>query len=194
MASTINTLGPVIDDPPPDERPLQIADPRWVPSTTHRDYFRTHAENPHVPVGSLGASCTRIVRIHRDYVYPRESNTPAFTPQFPGYPLSMFMTEIEFLDLVHEVNDQLDQAFYPLSLGNVLDGCVGFLTCWLCEIVYTSYHKRKSLELERFIEKLNEEVYKARGIKVISPRRTAYLSLDIQVPYPFIRPERGQSI
>ncbi|KAK9240221.1 Golgin subfamily A member 7/ERF4 family-domain-containing protein [Lipomyces kononenkoae] len=194
MASTAENIIPVNDDvPAPDERPLQLSDPRWVPSITRRDYFVTHVGNPHVLVDSACRACTRIVRIHRDYMYPRESNVPAFSPQFPGYPLSVFMTETEFLDLVHEINDQLDQAFYPLSMGNVLDGCIGVLTCWLWECVVTSYHIRKTSELESFIERLNEEVYKARGIKVISPRRTGYLSLDIQVPYPFTRPKREQN-
>ncbi|KAJ8103849.1 Golgin subfamily A member 7/ERF4 family-domain-containing protein [Lipomyces tetrasporus] len=191
MTSSIDANSPVIDDPPQDERPLQLADPRWPPSVAHSDYFRTHAENSHVPPGSPDAESTRIVRIHRDYVCARESNTPAFTPQFPGYPLSVFMTEIEFLDLIHEVNDQLDQAFYPLSPGNVIDGCIGVLTCSLCEFMYTSHHKRKVSELESFVERLNKEVYKVRGIKVISPMQTAYLSLDIQVPYPFVRPHGG---
>ncbi|KAK9369736.1 Golgin subfamily A member 7/ERF4 family-domain-containing protein [Lipomyces kononenkoae] len=192
MSSTDN-IAPVKDVPSQDERPLQLADPRWVPSITRRDYFLTHVGNPHVPADSTCRSCTRIVRIHRDYVYPREINIPAFSPVFPGYPLSVFMTESEFLDLVHEVNDQLDQAFCPMSVGNVLDGCIGVVTCWLWEYVFTSYHIRKASELESFIERLNEDVYKARGMKVISPRRTGYLSLDIQVPYPFIRPTRAHN-
>ncbi|KAK7204362.1 Golgin subfamily A member 7/ERF4, partial [Myxozyma melibiosi] len=118
-----------------------------------------------------------IVRIHRDYATPRERDTPTFVDAYPGFPLSLYMREGEFADLIAEVNYMLDLAFSPRAWGNVVDAVLGVASCWLSEVFYKSYHKRKILELEGFLEELNAEVYAPRGIRVISLRRSAFMSL-----------------
>ncbi|KAK9479127.1 Golgin subfamily A member 7/ERF4 family-domain-containing protein [Lipomyces japonicus] len=172
----------------PDERGLdQDGDPRW-PFTRHLNdapLFLSHSSEQSLPQQAVTTTTSRIVRIHRDYVFASDSSTPAFRLDFPGYPLSVFVSRSEFHDIMLEINDRLQEAFAPGSWPNFMDNVIGFLTCWISESVYMSFHQRKLMELEHFVHQVNESILATRGVKIISPRLTGYLSLDIQVPYPF---------
>ena len=104
----------------------------------------------------------------------------SMTPLVPNY-----MSEQEFVDIVRTVNQYLYDAFNPFSLWNICDNLLDFLTANLYNQVFhnlltETHSKRKLMALERYIEKLNDEVLIERDscLKILSPRRSAYLSVS----------------
>ncbi|KAK9382263.1 Golgin subfamily A member 7/ERF4 family-domain-containing protein, partial [Kockiozyma suomiensis] len=172
------------DDIPLDEVSAAYADPQWPPSPTRPGYFLTHCKNTHVPAGSYRAENTRLVRISRAYLSHR-SSSPIFLDAYPGFPLALYMSEDEFSDLIAEVNYMLELAFSRRECGNIIDSVLMFATCGLSGMLCKSHCDNKIRELEDLLEVLNKEVYAKRGIRVVSPRRSAFKSFDIEIPFPF---------
>ncbi|KAG7195240.1 ras modification protein erf4 [Scheffersomyces spartinae] len=84
----------------------------------------------------------------------------------------------ELHEVVTKINDFLYSAFNPFSLPSLFDGILFALTGGLVEHIYYPYSKRKLLQLELFVEsEINGNLWKHKNIKMISPRRSGYLSI-----------------
>lgn len=97
----------------------------------------------------------------------------------------------ELVSIVTRINRDLFEAFDPYSVWNVLDNILELITgTFYSKIVNTfifdTHCKRKLAQLELYIEELNKKysLKDGKGFKIISLRRSAYLSLDIEIPRP----------
>ncbi|KAI1312039.1 Golgin subfamily A member 7/ERF4 family-domain-containing protein [Xylaria venustula] len=146
--------------------------------------------NPYVPVDSAEYNTTRIIRIRRDWLIAGDL-APAFSNMYPEILDPAGISEREFRRVIEKLNGSLIPTFNPYNWRNVLDGVLGVLTAWLWEDIGLTNAKTKLKELEMWIEKWNAEMEKTIGSeegavapKIISLRRTGYMSLDFQIPNP----------
>ncbi|KAI0971253.1 Golgin subfamily A member 7/ERF4 family-domain-containing protein [Xylaria arbuscula] len=146
--------------------------------------------NPYVPVDSAEYNTTRIIRIRRDWLIAGDL-APAFSNMYPEILDPAGISEREFRRVIEKLNGSLIPTFNPYNWRNVLDGVLGVLTAWLWEDLGLTNAKTKLKELETWIEKWNAEMEKTIGSeegavapKIISLRRTGYMSLDFQIPNP----------
>lgn len=105
----------------------------------------------------------------------------SITPLVPDY-----LTELEFHTIVTKVNEYLHLAFDPYNIWNLLDSLLDLFSAnlynQLCtRFIITTYSKRKLQQLEQYISnEVNLEMLRNRpNIKVLSPRRSGYLSVCI---------------
>ena len=138
--------------------------------------------NPHVPVNSKEYLTTRIIRVKRDWMI-RGDLTPTFSNTYPEI-LEPALSEQEFRHIIATVNDGLIEAFDPFSLRNCIDATLGLLTGWLWEDIGAPAVKHRLRRIEAWLEAWNREIGSKSGVRIWSLRRTAYLSLDIQIPDP----------
>ncbi|KAL4967530.1 ERF4 family protein [Aspergillus stella-maris] len=138
--------------------------------------------NPHVPPGSDEYMNTRIIRIRRDWMVKGDL-APTYSNLYPEI-LDPLLPEQEFRRIVATVNDELIGAFNPYSFRNWIDGAIGLITGWIWEDIGASGVKSHLRRLEDWLEKWNREVGAKDGVRIWSLRRTAYMSLDIQIPDP----------
>ncbi|CAK9439785.1 uncharacterized protein LODBEIA_P38850 [Lodderomyces beijingensis] len=97
------------------------------------------------------------------------------------------ISEQDLLKLVTTINFKLQLAFNPFSVWTLCENICNVLTGGLflsltnfCHL-YT-YSRRQVTKLEAFIRHQNEQFQKdGVDLVITSPRKTAYLSLDIQV-------------
>ncbi|KAF9894064.1 hypothetical protein FE257_009037 [Aspergillus nanangensis] len=151
--------------------------------------------NPHVPLGSSEYLTTRVIRIRRDWMV-RGDLAPAYSNLYPEI-LDPLLPEQEFRKVVAMVNDELVKAFDPFSFRNWIDGALGLITGWLWEDIGAPGVKSHLKRVEDGLEKWNREVGNKDGVHIWSLRRTAYMSLDIQIPDPkvgIIPSEGGPSL
>lgn len=151
--------------------------------------------NSHVPIGSDEFMTTRLIRIRRDWMVKGDL-APTFSNLYPEI-LDPLLPEQEFRKVIATVNDELIKAFDPFSFRNWLDGALGLLTGWLWEDIGAPAIKGRLRRVEDWIERWNREVGAKDGVHIWSLRRTAYMSLDIQIPDPkvgIIHSEGGTSI
>lgn len=151
--------------------------------------------NSHVPIGSNEFMTTRLIRIRRDWMVKGDL-APTFSNLYPEI-LDPLLPEQEFRKVIATVNDELIKAFDPFSFRNWLDGALGLLTGWLWEDIGAPAIKGHLRRVEDWIEKWNRDVGAKDGVHIWSLRRTAYMSLDIQIPDPkvgIIHSEGGTSI
>ncbi|MCJ1257942.1 hypothetical protein MMC24_005770 [Lignoscripta atroalba] len=147
--------------------------------------------NPHVPLSSPLYKSTRIVRIRRDWTICGDL-APTFTNTYPEI-LSPWVSEQDFRILITKVNEILIRTFDPWSTRNWLDGLLGLLTGWFWDDLGLTGVKKGVREVEGVVEGWNKERVD-EGIdgddegefKVISLRRTGFMSLDFQIPDPHI--------
>ena len=165
----------------------------------------THFENPHLPApggnGDNSSAPTRIIRIPREFstnndLYPQFSTfypgtePGALTPADGGgltsaSPLRLYLSESELHEIVSTVNTRLEAALSPYHWQNVVDHCLNLVCCWLLELVRDPYVKRRLRELETAVAETNARLAaEGKPVRVISPLRTGYLSLDIEIPRP----------
>ncbi|KAL3469255.1 Golgin subfamily A member 7/ERF4 family-domain-containing protein [Aspergillus californicus] len=149
--------------------------------------------NPHVPPGSNEYLATRIIRIRRDWMV-RGDLAPTFSNLYPEI-LDSLLSEQEFRKIIATVNDELVSAFNPYSFRNWLDGAIGLLTGWIWEDIGAPGIKSHLKRVEDWLEKWNREVGAKDGVRIWSLRRTAYMSIDIQIPDPKVGivPSEGPS-
>jgi len=107
----------------------------------------------------------------------------SLTPLVPA-----LLSPHQFQDIVNSVNDHLYRAFNPYSYQVVIENTLQVLSGGLFSSLWNryiseSYSKRELLQLERYIESLNDTLA-AKDVKIISPRLSGYLSLDFQIPKP----------
>lgn len=138
--------------------------------------------NPHVPINSKEYLTTRIIRVKRDWMVKGDL-APTFSNLYPEI-LDPLLPEQEFRKIIATVNNELIQAFNPFSIRNCIDAVLGLLTGWLWEDIGASGVKYRLKNIEAWLENWNREVGVKTGVRVWSLRRTAYLSLDIQIPDP----------
>ncbi|KAK3939937.1 Golgin subfamily A member 7/ERF4 family-domain-containing protein [Diplogelasinospora grovesii] len=151
--------------------------------------------NPHVPVDSPEYANTRIIRIRRDWLLEGDL-APTFSNLYPEILDPAGLTEQEFRRVIDKLNGELVPAFNPYSWRNLLDGVLGLATGWLWDDFGLTGIKSRLSALEKWIEQWNAEMEKtfsgadeaAIPPKIVSLRRTGYMSLDIQIPDPEIAP------
>jgi hypothetical protein len=121
---------------------------------------------------------------------------PTFSNLYPEI-LDPLLPEQEFRKIIATVNDKLIKAFDPFSLRNWIDGALALLTGWLWEDIGATGVKSQLKQVEDWLETWNREVGAKDGVYLWSLRRTAYMSLDIQIPDPkvgIIHSEGGPSL
>jgi len=103
------------------------------------------------------------------------------TPLVPGY-----MTDEEFHAIIHKINQYLQEAFDPYNIWNLIDSILdlisaNFYTKIINNFFVDTYSKRKLLELESYIDhEVNSKMLANRpGLKILSPRKSGYLSVCI---------------
>lgn len=138
--------------------------------------------NPHVPIESSEYTTTRIIRIRRDWMVKGDL-APTFSNLYPEI-LDPLLPEHEFRKIIAIVNDELIKAFDPYRLRNWIDGALGLVTGWLWEDIGAPAVKRHLQHVEAWLERWNREVGAKDGVRIWGLRRTAYMSLDIQIPDP----------
>ncbi|KAF7550418.1 hypothetical protein G7046_g8025 [Stylonectria norvegica] len=150
--------------------------------------------NPHVPVDSAEYANTRIIRIRRDWLVEGDL-APTFSNLYPEILDPAGFTEQEFRRVIEKLNGELVPAFNPYSFRSLLDSTLGLVTGWLWDDFGLTGIKSRLNNLEKWIDKWNLEVEKTMGSedgamvpKLISLRRTGYMTLDIQIPDPEIAP------
>ncbi|TRX91128.1 hypothetical protein FHL15_007916 [Xylaria flabelliformis] len=146
--------------------------------------------NPYVPVNSTEYQTTRIIRVRRDWLIAGDL-APTFSNMYPEILDPAGISEQEFRRVIEKLNGSLLPTFSPYNWRNILDGVLGVLTAWVWEDLGFTNVKTKLNELERWIEKWNAEMEKTTGSeegaippKIISLRRTGYMSLDFQIANP----------
>ncbi|SGZ54905.1 CIC11C00000001727 [Sungouiella intermedia] len=107
------------------------------------------------------------------------------TPLVPNW-----ISEEEFVEIVKDVNSRLEEAWSPQQTLTWLDNVMDFLTATLYLRLFTTnvrdtFLKRKMEDLERYVGEVNQRL-KQRNEKLalISPVKSAFLSLDFQIPTP----------
>ncbi|PYH88193.1 hypothetical protein BO71DRAFT_423868 [Aspergillus ellipticus CBS 707.79] len=151
--------------------------------------------NPHVPIGSEEYLTTRVIRIRRDWMIKGDL-APTFSNLYPEI-LDPLLPEQEFRKVIAMVNNELAKAFDPFSLRNFIDSALSLLTGWIWEDIGAPGIKGHLKRVEAWLEKWNDEVGSKDGVHIWSLRRTAYMSIDIQIPDPkvgIIRSEGGPSL
>ncbi|KAL7939059.1 Golgin subfamily A member 7/ERF4 family domain-containing protein [Trichoderma chlorosporum] len=150
--------------------------------------------NPHVPPDSAEYAKTRIIRIRRDWLIQGDL-APTFSNLYPEILDPAGIAEPEFRRIIDKLNKELVPAFDPYNPRNMLDAFLGLATGWLWDDFGMTGIKSRLNNLEVWIEKWNREKEKTtpseEGIlppKLISLRRTGYMTLDIQIPDPEIAP------
>jgi len=61
-------------------------------------------------------------------------------------------------------------------------------TFWLWDDIGLTKVKRKLTELEKWIEKWNQDIGEKEGVKIIALRRTGYMTVSCTLTSPFIVP------
>ncbi|KAL7820185.1 Golgin subfamily A member 7/ERF4 family domain-containing protein [Trichoderma aethiopicum] len=150
--------------------------------------------NPHVPSDSAEYAKTRIIRIRRDWLLQGDL-APTFSNLYPEILDPAGIPEPEFRRIIDKLNKELIPAFDPYNPRNVVDAFLGLVTGWLWDDFGMTGIKSRLNNLEAWIDNWNREKEKTtpseEGIlppKLISLRRTGYMTLDIQIPDPEIAP------
>ncbi|KFA68835.1 hypothetical protein S40285_01185 [Stachybotrys chlorohalonatus IBT 40285] len=149
--------------------------------------------NPHVPVDSAEYVTTRVIRIRRDWLLKGDL-APTFSNLYPEILDPAGLSEQEFRRIIEKINGELVPIFNPYSARNILDGVLGLVTGWLWDDMGLTSIKSRLQNLEKWIEEWNLNMEKTtpdEGVtapKLISLRRTGYMTLDIQIPDPEIAP------
>ncbi|KAM3165295.1 Ras modification protein ERF4 [Lachancea thermotolerans] len=174
----------------------------------------THFPNTYAPLDSIRFKQTRIVRIPRRYednldwpvfctllpghepaALVNQDGSLQFVPygfyenQIYGLssvsPLSSYLSPEEFKDIVETVNMYLRQGYDPNTWRNIISATFDVLTfnLWNCLMIRVA--SSPLLKLENYVEALNKsKLFKNKNIRLISPRRSGFLSLDFEIPTP----------
>jgi hypothetical protein len=102
---------------------------------------------------------------------------PTFANLYPEI-LDDLIEESEFRDIIKKINDELIAAFSPYSARAWIDAIMGVATFWLWDDLGLAGVKKRLDNVEKRVEKWNKDVGIHEGVKIISLRRTAYLSVS----------------
>ncbi|KAI0388717.1 Golgin subfamily A member 7/ERF4 family-domain-containing protein [Xylariaceae sp. FL0594] len=146
--------------------------------------------NPYVPINSAEYQTTRIIRVRRDWLIAGDL-APTFSNIYPEILDVAGVSETEFRRIIEYINTTLISIFSPYNWRNIVDGVLGVLSGWVWEDIGLTNVKTKLNAVEAWIEKWNAEMEKTVGSeegftppKIISLRRTGYMTLDFQIPDP----------
>ncbi|KAL2350495.1 Golgin subfamily A member 7/ERF4 family-domain-containing protein, partial [Cryomyces antarcticus] len=140
--------------------------------------------NPHVPLTSPLAHSTRIIRIQRDWLAGTDA-VPAFANLYPEI-LDPVLPEPAFRLLVAHINAALAAALSPWRWRSWLDALLGAATGWVWEDVGAAGARGRLRALDAWLEHWNRTEGARDGVAVVPLTRTAYLSLDVQIPDPHV--------
>ncbi|KAL1302502.1 hypothetical protein AAFC00_002891 [Neodothiora populina] len=141
--------------------------------------------NPHVPLDSPEYTTTRIIRVQRDWLVAGDLY-PAFQNLYPEI-LIGYVSEDDFRKIIETTNKMLKEAFNPWATGNWFDAFLGIATGFLWDNTGLTATKRKVARLERWVDEWNYEAQRGgNDVLLIGPRKTGFLTLDIQIPDPKI--------
>ncbi|KAI9811962.1 MAG: ras modification protein erf4 [Phylliscum demangeonii] len=140
--------------------------------------------NPHVPVSSPLYDSTRVIRIKRDWMIAGDL-APTFSNLYPEI-LDPLLPEDQFRQIVGHLNKELVLAFDPWRWRNWLDVTLSALTFWLWDDLGLTDVKRRLKAVEAWLERWNVDVGMKEGVVIVPLRRTAYMTLDIQIPDPHV--------
>ncbi|KAI9645827.1 hypothetical protein NHQ30_005262 [Ciborinia camelliae] len=150
--------------------------------------------NMHVPLSSPLYTTTRIIRIRRDWMLEGDL-APTFSNLYPEILDPAGVTEQEFRALIERINSELIPAFNPWGARSIFDGVMGLLTGWVWDDLGWTGVKSRLNRLEMWLEEWNRDMElraKEPGTapriapRIVSLKRTGYMSLDIQVSDPEI--------
>lgn len=148
--------------------------------------------NPHVPIGSSEYQTTRIIRIRRDWLLQGDL-APTFSNLYPEILDPAGLSEQEFRRVIEKLNGELVPIFSPYDWRNILDATLGLVTGWLWDDFGFTGVKSRLNRLEAWIEQWNLEAEKTVGSeegatppKLISLRRTGYMTVRLQLTPPFM--------
>ncbi|GAA5897112.1 hypothetical protein JCM6882_001795 [Rhodosporidiobolus microsporus] len=127
------------------------------------------------PVGVIGKTKPReVIRIERDY-------SAGETCQFWSgwiWELEGRISPTDFQNTLNELNTVLASAHDPYK--SCFDNCVSVLTLYLSPLVLTSHYEREMRKFHRILERANRELFNPVGLNLLSPRRNAYLFLEVE--------------
>lgn len=92
-------------------------------------------------------------------------------------PLLNYLNHQDFTEIVTEINSYLKLAF-NIGPKNLAENFVNFLTLWMFDECFTNHSKKALLDLEKYINNLNETKLEPLNIKVISPLVSGYISVS----------------
>ena len=141
-----------------------------------------------MPLSSPLYESTRIIRIPRSYEAVGDL-APTFDDTYPHGVLQPHISQSDFYGLIEGLNERLIDAFRPTGARNVLDAVLGVVTLWAWEDLGLSRVKGRLRAVEAWIEEWNRSKGEAGKYRVLSLRRTGYMSLDIEIPDPEIKAE-----
>ena len=128
---------------------------------------------------------TRIVRVQRDWLVAGDLY-PAIQNLYPEI-LIGYVSEDEFRSIVETTNTLLKDAFNPWTGNNWLDAILGIATGFFWDNTGMTAAKRKVTQMEKWFDEWNRNAQQqAKDARLIAPRRTGFLSLDIQIPDPLL--------
>ncbi|KAK9462700.1 Golgin subfamily A member 7/ERF4 [Lipomyces oligophaga] len=123
------------------------------------------------------------IHIYRDYEDPRRVDVPMFSLVIPA---SLSETGLSISDaqaVIQQVNDLSDSIFNSVKITNILLVILSLLSCWILEPLVMRRTRSLADQMDQFIDTVNErEEFKSRRVEIISPRKTAWLSLDFEIP------------
>lgn len=103
-------------------------------------------------------------------------------------PLSQYLTQAEFESIMTSINEYLRVIYGTYSWCNLLGLALDIITLGVWSIVARRLFEEPAVRLEKFIAEMNNSpTFQDHKIKIISPRRSGYLSVCIQLVYCFIR-------
>jgi hypothetical protein len=103
--------------------------------------------------------------------------TTSVTPLVPG-----LISSDQFMTIVSTVNKYLHDALDPYNLYNFLENVLEFLSAGTYsrtfnKFISVSYSKKKLQQLEEYVEEANNTILQHTKCKLISPRKSGYLSV-----------------
>ncbi|SCU86853.1 LADA_0E00650g1_1 [Lachancea dasiensis] len=103
-------------------------------------------------------------------------------------PLSNYMTSAEFREVVDTVNNYLLRAYSTDSWWNLASAILDTLTFHMWNSIAIRVFRSPLQDLENYVETLNESAsFKEKKLRLISPRRSGYLSVCCLRVFPACR-------
>ncbi|KAH3674726.1 hypothetical protein WICMUC_003076 [Wickerhamomyces mucosus] len=118
----------------------------------------------------------------KEFIIQGQSNHDG---QYYGYtsisPLNLYFnnTDNEFEIIMVEINRLIKNSYNTFTLWNFLEYFIDLIGFWLISEIWEIKSKNQLNKLETYIENLNKSwEFQHRNIKIISPRRSGYLSVS----------------
>lgn len=174
------TIGRQSQDTAPIEEEVEENEIAWGPQ--HPCFPHP---NPHVPLGSQDYEWTRIIRVQRDWLIAGDLY-PALQNIYPEI-LVDYISEPEFRTVIETLNRMLKETFSPTAARSVVDSVMGVLTGFLWDDAGLTGPKGGVKKIEAWTDRWNQDkASTGLQVRLIPLRKTAFLSLDIQIPDPGI--------